>query len=253
VVLALLGVGGLATAAVGESLLAPAATPVEAPIEARRAPRRVHPRPAPPAPEPPAEAPPPAAVPPPEQPTPPVAEDAAAFRSIQDDRGGDPAALVTEIDAFLHVFPRSRFAADAGALRLGARARIGDPAHVVDEAEAWLAAYPADARRAEIHALAGRLARDGLHDCARALPHDRAAADGLSGRARAIAATWSGLCAVATGDRARGLRELQRVDAAALPPELARARADALARPDPSVGRPPRPAPPDSNAPREGD
>ena len=118
--------------------------------------------------------------------------------------------------------PGSPFVVEAESLAL-LLADPADPVGALAEVEAWLARHPDAGRAAELHAFAARTARDGLQDCARAEPHDRAvAATGPAGLA-AEARAFLGLCAAADGRDADAAAWFGAVDRDQLPAALRRA------------------------------
>src|SRR5262249_14273210 len=125
---------------------------------------------------------------------------------------GPRGQTVEALDRFLAAYPDSRFAPEASALLLLVRGTSGPPGPTMEALEAWIAANPGHPRRLEIEALAGSVARDGLRDCTRAMPHDRIVAERASGAVRARSQAFLGLCLVEVGKREEGLGVLDEVD-----------------------------------------
>ncbi|MEZ4235359.1 MAG: hypothetical protein R3F59_04210, partial [Myxococcota bacterium] len=163
---------------------------------------------------------------------PPSRPDVVAWRDVLAQLEQPGAGQAAALAQFLAAYPDSPFTAEAEALGwllapLPAPARA--PA-ALDALEAWIAGHPDAGRTVALHARAAAIAREALHDCARAEVHDwvvaRAGAPGPAAEARA----FLGLCAASSGQAERAAALLAEVDRAALPPDL-RAAVDRAAPP----------------------
>lgn len=139
---------------------------------------------------------------------------------------GDTADQIRRLEQFTAAYPASRYAAEARATVLLLRDSTTDAESRLREIEGWLQANPDRPRALEIRALAARIARDELRDCARAQPHDEAVARAGAPAARATAAAFLGLCASADGRAAEAAAWFDQIDRALLDPELRQAIAD---------------------------
>jgi hypothetical protein len=171
------------------------------------------------------------------QPEPPVepkpAEQApavAAWRSVLDalESHPKPAEQAVLLGEYSASWPDSPFAPEARSLQLLALAQSAPPAQALKEIEQALAGHPP--RALELHAAAASIARDRLHDCARAAPHDQVVAE-AGGPAGAQAQALLGLCAAGAGRRGEARATLLQVDQALLDPPLAAAVQAALEAP----------------------
>jgi hypothetical protein len=164
----------------------------------------------------------------------PVRPDAVlAWREVLDarDAGLAPRALADRLDAHVRDWPDSPFAGEARALSALALAGVEAPSAGLARLEARIAADPNGPRVGELHAAAALVAREGLKDCERALPHDLWLGN-LGPRAgRPTAQALAGLCELHLGRTADGARRLGRLDLAPLAPELADAVTNALETP----------------------
>ena len=122
---------------------------------------------------------------------------------------------------FLQRYPTGSLSAEAGVLQIEAVA-THDPAAAVRLADAWLGSHRNLDQRHDVLLLRATAARDGLQDCALALPSYEELARLASGAQEARALAFLGLCAADVGDSGRAATAL---DAALIHPDLPRALA----------------------------
>lgn len=146
---------------------------------------------------------------------------------IRLEKGGTRDDRIAALRSYRTRYPESPFDPEAEALMLLIPGADGDPRARLGDLERWLGRNPSAARSVEVHALAARIAREGLQDCAKSAPHDRAVAAGTSGAPRAKAEAFLGLCEIASGRSTEGRALLDAVDTDLLDPALRRAVADA--------------------------
>ncbi|MEQ1566278.1 MAG: hypothetical protein ABMA64_11620 [Myxococcota bacterium] len=139
------------------------------------------------------------------------------------ERRGPVAARLEALRTYIATHPGTRWVPEAEA-QLLLLDPSGDPGERLAAVERWLDAHPSGPRILDLEALAARIARDGLRDCAKARPHDVAVAERGSPSQRSRAAAFLALCSVGTNP-ADALSWLERVDDAALDPAL-KARVD---------------------------
>jgi hypothetical protein len=163
-------------------------------------------------------------------PEPPAEPDAAAaeareFAALLDAADRGEPDVVAKIEAWLSAHPTGPLAAEAEVLRLEALARTS-PAQAERAASAWLSANPRGARRGDVLWLHATVARDGLQDCALALPSYRELAD--TGPRKADASALQGLCASSLGRPAEARQALEKAVALGVDDALAAPVAEAL-------------------------
>ena len=122
---------------------------------------------------------------------------------------GVPAAdRLADLDRFLAAYPGSLHGEEVLALRVEALAELGSAEEALAAAGQFAERYPDGVRHREVRWLEATVARDQLHDCARALPAYRELAEDSWGL-WADAAYFRGICAAEQGleDEARGALE----------------------------------------------
>ena len=122
---------------------------------------------------------------------------------------------------FVQRYPTGTLASKAAVFRIEA-VTARDPAAAVALADAWLAAHRDLDQRQDVLELRAAAARDGLQDCALALPSYEELARLASGGEEARALAFQGLCAADVGDVDQARTAL---DAALAHPSLPRALA----------------------------
>lgn len=158
----------------------------------------------------------------PEAPTPPDLARARAFgrvqQALEEQRLADAEHLA---GTFLQRYPTGALSSEAAVLRIEAVA-ARDPAAAVHLADEWLVGHRDLDLRQDVLRLRATAARDGLEDCALALPSYAELARLASGDDEARALAFLGLCAADVGDAERAREAL---DAALNHPDLPRALA----------------------------
>jgi hypothetical protein len=154
-----------------------------------------------------------------------AAAEAREFAALLDAADRGEPDVVAKIEAWLSAHPTGPLAAEAEVLRLEALARTS-PAQAERAASAWLSANPRGARRGDVLWLHATVARDGLQDCALALPSYRELAD--TGPRKADASALQGLCASSLGRPAEARQALEKAVALGVDDALAAPVAEAL-------------------------
>ena len=152
---------------------------------------------------------------------------------IRLEQGGTADDRIAALRSYQVRYPDSPFEPEAEALMLLIPGAQGEPRARLGDLERWLGRNPDAARSVEVHALAARIAREGLQDCGRAAPHDRVVAAATSGASRAKAQAFLGLCEIASGRPVEGQALLDGVDPGLLDPALRRAVVEARRGSDP--------------------
>ena len=117
--------------------------------------------------------------------------------------------LVGELESFAHADPASPLHAEALATALEVAAGLREPTVVIAGIDGFLAEHGSSPRALALTELRGDLSRNGLHDCASALPSYRTVAADTTGQRRARAEAWRGLCAAGLGQREEALEALR--------------------------------------------
>lgn len=136
--------------------------------------------------------------------------EAELLARIERERGASVAAVdrLDLLAEFHSRYPQSGFAEEVLALTVEARAEAGLYSEALDASRRYREQFPDGPRIQQVYWIEGTVARDRLHDCARALPSYRALmAD--EGVYQARAAYFYGLCALDTGDAASGREALE--------------------------------------------
>ncbi len=139
-------------------------------------------------------------------------------QALEEERLADAEHLAS---LFVQRYPTGTLSSKAAVFRIEA-VTARDPAAAVALADAWLAAHRDLDQRQDVLELRAAAARDGLKDCALALPSYEELARLASGDVEARALAFLGLCAADVGDADRALTAL---DAALAHPSLPRALA----------------------------
>ena len=138
--------------------------------------------------------------------------------ALEEHRSADAEHLAS---LFLQRYPTGALSSEAAVLRIEAVA-AGDPAAAVGLADDWHAGHRDLNQRLDVLRIRATAARDGLQDCALALPSYEELARLASGGDEARALAYLGLCAADVGDDARARTALDAaLSHSALPRALA--------------------------------